>query len=73
MSNVAELPMKKFSEPRTLTDADVEAIAEALKGSFKEDFYSDLGKGVFALFKKVFYILIVAVAAYGAAKGIESK
>lgn len=70
MSNLAELSMKKFNEPRTLTAADVEAIAEALKGSFKEDFYNDLGKGVFALFKKVFYILIVAVAAYGASRGI---
>jgi hypothetical protein len=60
------------SEPvRTLTDADVEAIAAALERKIIANFYSDLGKGVWGIAWKVLVGAILAVAAYGAVKGIK--
>ena len=60
------------SEPvRTLTDADVEAIATALERKIISNFYSDLGKGVWGIAWKILVGAILAVAAYGAVKGIK--
>ena len=56
---------------RTLTDADVEAIAEALEKRITENFYQDVGKGVMGIVKKVFVLALVAIAGYGAMRGIK--
>lgn len=50
---------------RTLTDADVEAIADALQVRIKEEFYHDLGAGVWSLAWKAAVGIIVAIAYYG--------
>ena len=60
------------SEPvRTLTGADGEAIATALERKIISNFYSDLGKGVWGIAWKILVGAILAVAAYGAVKGIK--
>lgn len=51
---------------RTLTDADVEAIAEALRGQFLESLYRDIGRGVFGIVWKVLITALIGIAAYGA-------
>lgn len=51
---------------RTLTDADVEAIADCLKERLVKDFYTDLGKGIWGLAWRAMLVAIAAVAAYGA-------
>lgn len=55
-------------ELRTLTPADVEAIAQALESRLVKRFYLNLGKGVFGLFWKACIAAIVVVSAYGALK-----
>jgi hypothetical protein len=55
---------------RTLTDADVEAIATALQKCIKEEFYSDLGKGFWSILWKGIMAALIMVAAYGAGRGI---
>ena len=57
-----------MNEERNLTDADVDAIVNALKKSVVEEFYADLGKGVWAYVKKAFFVAVIAIAAYGAIK-----
>lgn len=54
---------------RTLTDADVEALTEALRKKWIAAFYQDLGKGVWALVWRAIVVAAVAIAAYGAVKG----
>jgi hypothetical protein len=56
-----------MSEERKLSDADIAALAKALK----TEFYLNLGKGVWALAWKVVVLLVVAVAAYGTLKGVK--
>ncbi len=53
---------------RTLTDADVEALTEAMRKKWIDSFYKDLGKGVWALVWRAVVIAVVAIAAYGALK-----
>jgi len=60
-------------DTRTLTDADVAAIADALERKIITNFYSDLGKGVWAIAWKAVVGLVLAIAAYGAVKGIVVK
>lgn len=55
---------------RTLTDADVEALTEALRQKWIRAFYQDLGKGVFALVWRAVVVAMIAIAAYGAVKGV---
>lgn len=50
-----------MEEKRTLTDADVKALAK----EFREQFYSNLGKGVWSLVMKGLIGIAVAVAYYG--------
>lgn len=57
-----------MSEDRTLSDADVKAVADQLYARIVGDFYRDLGKGVFGYVKKVVIVILLAIAAYGAAK-----
>lgn len=53
--------------PRNLTDADVEAIVAKLKTELVEDFYGDLGRGVWAFVKKALIGLLLLLAIYGVA------
>ncbi len=56
---------------RTLTDADVEAVAAALEKRLTEKFYADLGRGVWAYARKAFVVVVLAIAAYGAYHGVK--
>lgn len=56
-----------MSDPRNLTDADVEAIVAKLKNELVEDFYGDLGRGVWAFVKKALIGLLLLLAIYGVA------
>jgi hypothetical protein len=56
---------------RTLTDADVEAITDALEKRMVEGFYRDIGKGVWSLAKRALILLVAALAAYGYYRGIK--
>lgn len=53
--------------PRNLTDADVEAIVAKLKTELVEDFYGDLGRGMWAFVKKALIGLLLLLAIYGVA------
>lgn len=54
---------------RNLTDADVQAIVDKLKTELVEDFYGDLGRGVWAFIKKALIGLLLVLAVYGMASG----
>lgn len=56
---------------RNLTDADVDAIVEALSAKVKQEFYADLGRGVWGIAWKVIVGLLIGLAAYGSLKGIK--
>ena len=56
---------------RNLTEADVEAIVDALEERLTKKFYSDVGKGVWDMVWKTVIVGVVAVAAYGASRGIK--
>lgn len=51
--------------PRTLTEADVQAIAVALEKRLENKFYRDLGRGFWGLVWKVAIGFLVFVAAQG--------
>lgn len=57
---------------RNLTDADVEAIAASIERRMVQNFYRDLGKGVWGLVWKAIVAALILVAAYGAAKGLPT-
>jgi hypothetical protein len=61
--------MSTEEKPRSLTDADIEALAKALK----DEFYTNLGRGVWALVWKVLVTAAVGVAAYGTLKGLTIR
>ena len=52
---------------RTLTDADVKAIVTLLKAELVEDFYGEVGRGVWSWIKKAVIGLLLAFAIYAAA------
>lgn len=52
---------------RNLTDADVAAIVEKLKGELVADFYGEVGKGVWDWAKRLFLGLLLILAVYGMA------
>lgn len=58
---------------RTLTDEDVTAIVAELQKSLKTAFYNDIGRGVFGFIKGLMWIGALALAAYGASKGIQKE
>ncbi|MYM65425.1 hypothetical protein GTP45_01080 [Pseudoduganella sp. FT55W] len=58
-------------EDRKLTDSDVEAIVQLLDKKVTERFYSDLGRGVWAMLWKAIIVTIVGIAAYGSVKGMK--
>ena len=59
------------TEPRNLTDSDVEAIVDALEERITKKFYTDLGKGVWASVWRAIVTVALIVAAYGASKGFS--
>ena len=56
---------------RTLTNADVQAIANAIWRKGRDEFYNDLGKGVWSAAKAVIVAALIALAAYGSWKGMK--
>ena len=56
-------------QARTLTDADVKAIAETVLDEWEERFYHNIGKGLWGIISKAAIALLIALAAYGVATG----
>lgn len=56
---------------RHLTDDDVDAIVNALTARVKQEFYADLGRGVWSLAWKAIVAVLVGLAAYGSLKGFK--
>lgn len=56
---------------RNLTDADVDAIVAALTSKVKQEFYADLGRGVWGVAWKAIVGLLIGLAAYGSMKGYK--
>lgn len=54
------------SEKRSITDADAVAIAKAMRQTLKDEFYQDLGKGVWDLFLRALALTAVSIMLYGA-------
>lgn len=50
---------------RKLSDADVAAIVTQLRKEVIENFYIDIGKGVWAAVQRAFIVALIAIAAYG--------
>lgn len=57
---------------RALSNDDVEAIAEAIQEKMWEEFYTNLGRGIWALAWRGFVMVLIAIAAYGAVKGVHN-
>jgi hypothetical protein len=57
-----------MSEERKITDADVDAIAEAIREKMLERFYQDLGYGVWFWIKRGIFGAVMVLAAWGAYK-----
>lgn len=56
-----------MNDERKLTDADIQALAKALKN----EFYTNLGRGVWALAWKAIVVAVIALSAYGSLKGYK--
>jgi len=56
-------------DDRTLTDADIKALADELEERLANRFYSHLGKGIWGVAWKVIIVGICTLAAYGYYKG----
>lgn len=54
-----------MDEERKITDADANAIAEAVRTQMLKQFYQDLGKGIWGLLWRAAVTIALAVAAYG--------
>jgi hypothetical protein len=54
---------------RSLTEEDINAIAEALEKRLENKFYRDLGKGFWGLVTKGLLLLLLFIAAQGAFNG----
>jgi hypothetical protein len=64
--------METERRKRLLTDADIEALAEALEDRMLQRFHLNLGKGVLGMIWKGVIIVLLVLAAYGAGiKGIK--
>ena len=58
-------------DQRQLSDADVAAIVDALEARVNERFVRNVGSGVLSFAWKAVVIGLLALAAYGASKGIR--
>lgn len=56
---------------RNLTDEDVQAIVNALSVRVKQEFYEDLGRGMWSVAWKVIVGTLITIAAYGSIKGLR--
>lgn len=54
---------------RTLSDDDIDAITDALHAKIVNDFYGNVGKGMWAVVWKVIMGAMIGLAAYGAYTG----
>lgn len=60
-----------MSDPaRKLSEEDVTAVVDELERRIVERFFSNVGKGVWNLVWRGLIVLMVVLAAYGAAKGL---
>jgi hypothetical protein len=60
-----------MDDKRTLSDADVQAIAEQIERSFLRTFQLNVGRGVLGMVWRVFIYALVGLAAYGAGGGFK--
>jgi hypothetical protein len=61
--------MTGVGETRRITDADANAIAEALQKRVTQQFYADLGRGLWAWIWRGALAGMIAFAAYSGLKG----
>ncbi|API60541.1 hypothetical protein BSL82_15660 [Tardibacter chloracetimidivorans] len=71
MRDTDHFPPEPPKGGRTLSDQDVQAIVFQLRQQLTDEFYNDLGRGLWAWIKKIAIGAILALAAYGAAKGMK--
>jgi hypothetical protein len=60
-----------MDDKRTLTDADVSAIATQIEQTFMRQFQLNVGRGVLGMVWRMFVYALVAIAAYGAGGGFK--
>ncbi|PRY07074.1 hypothetical protein [Paraburkholderia sp. BL25I1N1] len=60
-----------MDDNRTLTEADVKAIAAQIEVGITQRFQLNVGRGVLALVWKVILYALIATAAYGAGGGFK--
>jgi hypothetical protein len=60
-----------MDDMRTLSDADVKAIAAQIEVGITQRFQLNVGRGVIAMAWKVVMYALVALAAYGAGGGFK--
>lgn len=60
-----------MDDNRTLTDADVKAIAAQIEQGITQRFQLNVGRGVLGLVWRTIIYALVAVAAYGAGGGFK--
>lgn len=54
---------------RTMTDDDIQALADELENRLASRFYLNLGRGLWGMAWRAIMAVVVLVAAYGAVKG----
>ena len=60
--------MAEHDENRTLTEDDVEAVVVRLEARLEERFFSNLGKGVWAILWRACIVIILGITVLGAIK-----
>lgn len=60
-----------MDDKRTLTEADVRAIAEQIEKGITQKFQLNVGRGVLAVVWKVILYTLIGLAAYGAGGGFK--
>ena len=60
---------RKKDRDGSLTEEDRDAIARRVFERFQEQFYMNVGKGVWKLVWRVILLALIAIAAYGAGSG----
>ena len=58
-------------EQRNLTEQDVNAVVDELERRMVDRFFSNVGKGVWNLVWRALVVIMVVLAAYGAARGVK--
>ncbi|MGN6657090.1 MAG: hypothetical protein ACTHJ9_17355 [Rhodanobacter sp.] len=60
-----------MDDKRTLTQADVQAIAEQIERTFLRQFQLNVGRGILGFAWRAFIYAVIALAAYGAGGGFK--